>query len=89
MTIDDIKTAIREVLTEEHTAFWVDAEKHYEDHKRMEFCSDHWEEMRRNHAFITDVRKGGEEIRKWSARTIVVAVITGIIGWIAYHIKTP
>jgi len=83
---DDIKRLFKEVLEEHHTAFYIEAEKHYNHHKQMDICQASKPEWEKNHEFTTELRANGQLVKKWTLRTIfgIIAAATITVfsrGW--------
>lgn len=53
-----IKAIVEEVLQVERSAFWVPAERHYNEHIQLEKCVRAAEEKEANHEFVSTVRTG-------------------------------
>jgi len=39
-----------------------------------------------DHQYVEGVRKTGEEVKKWTIRTLVTAGLGSLIAWLTYHL---
>ena len=81
-----LSECIEEVIEKKHGERWIQAQKHYDDHARLDYCSAHWDEMRENHEYISDLRGLGKEVRKWTLKTVVTGLIIASMTWLGYHL---
>lgn len=81
-----LSECIDEALDKKHGERWVSAQKHYDDHARLDYCAAHWDEMQANHEYISDLRGLGKEVRKWTLKSVVTILITSTMVWLGYHL---
>ena len=84
-----IKECIDEVWTKHKEEFWVDPEQHYLDHQLLRGCAANQQEMKANHEFVTELRRGTGLVKKLTLVTSVTTAISGFIYWVFYHLKNP
>lgn len=80
-----VRAAVRAEFESAQQAFWVPAERHYNEHLLLKKCSESLEEKEANHEFISAVRSGGRYAGKitFGAAILALAVFIGGAIWIA------
>lgn len=92
-----ISQGVSSALDSYRKDYWVDPETHYQDHMILKNCRNNYDEMRRNHELITDLREGDKLesavkfsnklerreafITKTVTKTTVVALVVGVISY--------
>lgn len=84
----EIRRIVQEELQAERSAFWVPAERHYNEHQQLEKCVKSADEKEANHEFISTVRVGMGYAGKISFGAAILALATFIGGAIWMAIKT-
>lgn len=84
MSKAEIKEALKEALEEHHTDFYVEAEKHYQDHQQLDQCRESKEEWQANHKLISDIRKSGEQVRGVIWTTLTRSLVVALLGLLVY-----
>ncbi|MHB9020036.1 MAG: hypothetical protein ACYC3G_04205 [Minisyncoccota bacterium] len=74
-----IKSIVEEVMKAERAAFWVPAERHYNEHAHLEKCVKTVEEKEANHEFVSTVRTGVGYAGKIAFGAAMLA-LAGFIG---------
>ena len=82
-----IQTVVSEVYKQHKETFWVDPEQHFLDHQLIRGCAMHQDEMKKNHDFVSDLRRGTGLVRKVTIMTAIGTAIPAMIWWIIYHLK--
>lgn len=72
----EIRSIVKEELAAERTAFWVPAERHYNEHRQLEKCVKSAEEKDANHEFVSSMRKRGNKAGEVAFYLAVVASCT-------------
>lgn len=80
MTPQDIQAAVKAALKEHREEFWVDAERHYQDHQAIFNCRSKDNEA--DHAFIRAIRERKDEAIKIGWKMFIV----GGVGFLAIAI---
>jgi len=86
MNKDEIKDAFKEALEEHHTAFYVEAEKHYQHHQQMEICQASKPEWEANHNFMSDVRRTGSKAKGVVVTTVSNGLVVALLGALWYAV---
>ena len=81
----EIRRIVQEELQAERSAFWVPAERHYNEHQQLEKCVKDAEEKEANHEFVSTVRIGMGYAGKISFGIAISALVVFIGGaiWMA------
>lgn len=75
----EIRRIVKEEFAEERQNFWVPAERHYQEHLRLEKCVQNSPEIDANHAFVSRWRSRGQK----AFNVGFALAIVGVCGLVA------
>lgn len=87
MEPDEFKMILKEVMEEERKSFWIEPERHYQDHQQVMACHKNMEEIRKNHDFISSVRSGAKIAQKAGITVAITSFIVFVVGAVYVQIK--
>ncbi len=86
MTEDQIKAAVKAAISEVRNEFWIDAERHYNDHRLLGQlpCLDKEEEenYKEDHRWMRSFRSSIADTGLIARRTIIGMLLVSGIAWI-------
>lgn len=81
-----LKDCIEEVWNAHSKEWFIEPKEHFLQHQFLLNCSKESEEMKKNHEFVTELRKGTSLIKKVGVTAAVTTAVSAIVYWVYWHI---